>query len=455
MYRNGIDKLPLPQDGTDSCELFKVLKSMDELTAIDRLVKTNQRVQVAVSHNGKGLRWRISADPSAYVSDENMTRGKGYQSLVNTLANLDSVVTNNENLIVLALFQTKESKDYEGMVETLWFAVDPLGVGIDDASGSYNAKRNVFVIEQPVQKIRLTESELKACLYSRIALYDEIEGVLYPIQECAYPSFRSLLNVEVTFNKHGTNAQLAAANFIAERMSEATDIRFIYRERTERVKPLISLVGSRYVQYSQSEFMLEAIQIVQSHTICHVGKWKVTDEWTKVPIIIDSMNALYQPLIECNVSDVFSSAMTVSAYIQIGKGRMLLRRNSACHWSNFKKNGGVKSLFDGLFEAIEDFESSFELLSGQLVTFDQTSLDPFRKVLGIKRFKNADKPKDGVYSVPDLLYQVIDGLHSTELNERWTQELAKAGADFYKTLCSKCGIEDIQSCENETRKAVI
>ena len=421
------------KNGTNKETLLSVLHSMDELTGMDRLVRSGQRFHIDAEMRGGTLFWTMDADHSGYTSEGiNRKKGKGYSALVEALDKLNVSGEINEGIVVLALAGVSESKNFDGTVKTVWYVIDPCSVGMDDAKRKMDFKRSVAMVEYPILQIPMTEAEYKCCT-SRLALYDEFEEVVYPIMECAYSSIGNLMDCESAF-KYKSNVPIASATFLAERIAGSTGIRFLYRSRTDKVKPMISVVGTRYVLYSQHEFVKAACEIAQEHCVCHVSNWTVSDELTKVSIVVDDANALYRPVIELRTSDTLGNSMSVSAYIRMGKGKILLRKNSAYHWITFEKRGGVRSLFDGIFEAIEDFENNFEGNAEQIISFDATSLNSFKRVLGKKRFDTIKLPENGEYAFADLVYQVVDGLYC-ELNVRWADELSKEYANFYNKLC--------------------
>ena len=421
------------KNGTSIENLLSVLRSMDELTEMDRLVRSGQRFHIDAEMRGGNLVWTMDADNSAYASEGiNRRKGKGYTSLVDALNKLDVSGKIDEGIVVLALAGVSEAKNYDGRVKTVWYVIDPCSVGMDDAKHKMDFKRGVATVEYPIVVIPMTEAEYKCCT-SRLALYDEFAEVVYPILECAYSSIGNLMDCENTF-KYKSNVPIASATFLAERIAGTTGIRFLYRSRTDKVKPLISVVGTKYVMYPQYDFVKTACEIVQGRCVCHVSNWTVSDELTKVTIVIDNMNACYQPIIELQTSDTLGNSMSISAYIRMGKGKILLRRNSAYHWASFEQQGGVRTLFVGIFEAIDAFEQSFAMCANQVVPFDVESLASFERILGKKRFKTLSLPDNGDYTVSDLIYNIVDGLYC-DLSSRWANELAKENANFYNVIC--------------------
>lgn len=426
MYKNGSNKN----------ELLGLLESMSELTGLDRVVRSNQKFHIDAEIRGRDLYWAMDVDDYADYNSTNIqtTKGKGYPTLCEALKQLNEEGKADEQITVLALADVDPARNYDNTINTVWYVIDPCSVGMDDADHELDLETGYARIELPILQLKLTEAEYKCC-GSRLAFYDEFSDILYPIQECAYSSIGALLDCACVFKYH-SNTPITAATFLAERLAGTNNIRFLYRERTERVRPLISIVGRNYILYSQYEFVKEACEIVQQHCISHVESWSVTDELTKATIVIDGMNALWHPEIELQVSDTVGSSMAISAFIKMGKGRILLKRNTAYKWPSFKKNGGVSALFEGVFESISNFENSFESVSHDTVLFDASALAPYLKILGKKRFYNLNLPETGRYNFADLLYRVVDATHF-DLNPRWSLELVRENAKFFEMLSGK------------------
>lgn len=418
--------------GNDLNQLLKLLKSMSELTGLDRVIRTNQSFHIDAEIRGRKLYWAVDADDYAGFSSANIqsSKGKGFPSLSATLKGMNLEETVDEKMTVLALADVCEAKDYDSTIQTVWYAIDPCSMGID-ANHDLDVKSGFATLELPILQLSLTEAEYKCC-GSHLAFYDEFDGILYPIQECAFGSVGALLDCSCVF-KYKSNTPIASATFLAERLAGTNNIRFLYRKRTEKVRPLIGIVGRNYMLFSQHELVKDACEIIQKNAIGHVDSWSVTDELTKVTFVIDGVNAIWHPEIELQLSDTTGNSMAATAYIRMGKGRILLKRNTAYHWESFKKQGGVASLFDGIFEAIREFGDTFEIVCYETVLFDNKALSPYKKILGKKRFARLDLPESGKYNFADLLYRIVDQTYC-ELNPRWALALVRENAEFFNML---------------------
>ena len=430
------------QTGTDKSELVCSLKTIDGLTGVDRVLTGVDHVNgdrgtvfIKGMYDKRGrFCWVMSGKNTAYSSTGvYRERGKGYRSLAHQLNVMDEPHTaeSGGSVIVLALARTSVYKNYDGTIDTFWFEVDPVMAGTNDTPKEFDTQKGVAKLEFDLTKIGLTEAEYKACT-SKLALWDEEQKILYPIQPCATSSVGKILGCDVIF-RHDVSAPLASAIILAERIAGTKNLRFLTRKRTEKVRPLIAFLGKRYSYISQLDFVREALGILQKNCIFHIENWIVSDEYTKIQIVIDNMNSLYQPIVEIHFSDISTPELCVSVFARFGKGRILLRRNNDYHCEAFKRRG-VRSLFDGVFDAITTFDASIALHASDQVWYDPSMLKPFLKPLGETRFAAITKPKAGTYLLSSILYDVIDGMHVSGLNERWTMELAKCGTGFLNRI---------------------
>lgn len=425
--------------GTKKKELMTLLKDMSELTGLDRVVHTGQKLHIdaEISGRGRDLLWAIDADSNSYSSANILSnKGKGYPALMKCLKRLDEEAVADEKIVVLALAQASEAKNFDGTISTIWYCVDPCAAGMEDADAVIDSTEGVAHIEYPIVSLQLTEAEYKPCAASKLAFYDEFREILYPIQECAYQSVGSLLDCACVF-KYKSNAPIMAATFLADRLAGTKDIRFLYRKRTENVRPLISIVGKNYAMFPQHKFVSDALTIVNKNAISTIGYWSVTDELTRVNIEISGYNALWHPEIELQVSDTVGKSMAVTAYIRMGHGKILLKRNTAYHWESFTNKGGVKTLFEGIFESITSFANAYEQCYTEVIYFKQDMISHYEKIIGKKRFMRTDIPANGNYSFHQILFAIVNNTYY-ELNPRWALELTQQNYNLFSTLCNIC-----------------
>lgn len=425
--------------GTDKDSLLDELKQLSQLTGIDRVVRPGGKFQINAEVSGRGLKWSIETDPKGLSSGGiQPINGKGYPALAKTLKKLDRKKKSDEGFLVLALADASTAKNYDDTIHTIWYCIDPCAIGISGDEIKLDSENGCISLRYPMLEVNLTEMEYKSCCECKVALYDEFMDVIYPFQECAYPSISYMLGLSGAM-KYASNP-LILASLLAERMASTSGIRLLYRVRSKRVCPLLSIIGNHYTEISQHEFMKEAYSILQENEIIRMDSWRVTDEKTLVSFTMDGYNALWHPEIEISLSDVASHSLSITANICMGRGKIELKRNSSVHRSSFGYNGGVKGLFEGIFEAIHDFADAWDQVSDEMVSFDSSLLERHKKMLGKKRVSRTILPESGTYLFSELIYQVVDRTHAS-LSPRWEQELNKANLAIFQKLAYKLGVE--------------
>ena len=420
--------------GSDKESLLGELKQLSQLTGIDRVVKPGGKFKISAEVSGRGLKWSMETDPKGLSSGGiQPISGKGYPALAKTLKKLDRKRKSDEGFIILALSDASPANSFDDTIHTIWYCIDPCEVGISGDEMKMDRENGYISLRYPMLELNLSEMEYKSCCECKVALYDEFAKVMYPFQKCSYPSISYMLGLS-GITKYASNP-LILASLLAERMASASGIRFLYRVRSKWVFPLMSIIGRHYTEISQYEFMKEAYSILQEKEIIRMDSWRVTDENTLVSFTMDGYNALWHPEIEISLSDVACRSLSVTANICMGRGKIELKRNSSIHRSTFEYNGGVKVLFEGIFEAIRDFSDAWDQVSDETVTFDSNLLEKHRKMLGKKRVSRTTLPDSGTYLFSELIYQVVDRTHAS-LSPRWEQELNKANLAIFQMLAN-------------------
>lgn len=408
--------------GNDQQELLDLLEELSELTGLDRVPKVRQpfHVNAQITPSG-GLAWSIDTDPGKFTSaGAEMKKGSGYGSLMDAISGLNFQEPAEERIVVLALAKADAARNYDGTIHTTWYVLDPCTAGMDAPVLTDGKAAFSF----PTMDLDLTEPEYKSCAVSKVAFYDEFSGTVYPVQECAYQSVSSSLGAYSVFRP--LCSPLLTAMVLAERLAAVNGLRFLYRKRSDLVKPLISLVKRRYEPVSQYGVLKKALRVLQSQAVAKVGNWTVTDEMTKVTFLIPGLNAMWTPEVELRISDISGLAISASASVHMGHGRILLRKNSAGH----DASGHIEALFVGLLDEVAAFERTWDSVCGMDVAFSHAMLEKHIRILGKRRSARLTLPADGVYNAGELVYEVVDATHAS-LNDRWSDELGKANRDFF------------------------
>lgn len=416
--------------GSSQQELLDLLEELSALTGLDRVPKVRQPFHVDAQITPQGtLSWAVDTDPGKFTSaGAEMKKGSGYGSLMEAISGLNHEEPVDERIVVLALAKADGARNYDGSIHTVWYVLDPCTAGMDapvvkDGNASFS---------YPVLDLDLTEPEYKSCAVSKVAFYDEFSGTVYPVQECAYQSVSSALSAYSAF-KPLCNPLLAAM-ILAERLSAVDGLRFLYRKRSDLVKPLISLVKRRYEPVSQYEVLKKALYVLQSQAVAKVGNWTVTDEMTKVTFQIPGLNAMWIPEIELRISDISGLAISASASVHMGHGRILVHKNSGGHEACVSRD--IESLFGGLLDGIAGFEETWDTISGMDVVFSRDMLEKHIRILGKRRSARLVLPADGVYNAGELVYEVVDATHAS-LNDRWSDELGMANREFFLDIAGQ------------------
>lgn len=420
--------------GKEEKDLISALETLTELTGLDRVVHSGQQFQVKGEMSGGILKWSLEASSEGFSSKGEEQKGKGLPGLLNALDGLNCEFKADESILVLSLEDAAIAKNYDGTIHTVWYAIDPCGIGIDGEDIKIDPNEGKAYLAYPIIEMDLTESEYKAC-GTKLAFYDEFHDVLYPIQECAERGISSFLDCACVFKYR--RSPLVSASFLAERLADRFNsnrpVKFLYRKRTERVRPLVSIVGKNHVLLNQDKLMKEACRYMSSKSIMRLDSWTITDEMTTATFRIDAGNACWFPEIELKISDMAGNALSASAYIRMGKGRILLKRNTSIHWSCFEKRGGVASLFEGLFEEIGEFGNAWDSCCDTEVPFCRDMVSGYEKILGKKRFAKLELPEDGFYPVSDLMTDIVSQTN-VRLNLRWENELLAKNRELFQRL---------------------
>lgn len=408
--------------GCDENSLFEVLKELDSTTNIDSVLNPGQHITVTgVRRNGHIKDWSIKADSKAYKKSLPYAKGVGYTSLEAALSSLDKESDLNETINVLCYFKTDASRTWDNKIVSYWFNISPcIPFDIKDGQPDFQ-----------VIKFELKESDYKVMMESRLALYNEFTEDIYPIRTIAFSSIGKLMDCAASF-KYMADVPLGSALLIAERLASVKNLKFIYRYRSEHIKPLVAIAGTRYVKYSQLDFFKQALDYVSRNYICHIEKWSVSDELTTMNVVLDGFGE-YSIYIQIKTSDIPGTSMSVEAFARFGSGSVKIIKNSSYHWDCFEKNGGVDGLFEGVFEAIKNFELDYEKLSNKTFYYDETCIKDIVKVLGKKRAGRIDKIDSGEYDAKTLFKLVVNSTYC-ELPVKQAHELTKRYAELLEDM---------------------
>ena len=429
------------RNGKDLEELRELLHDLDQTTVLEGslLTSRNEAVITATRKNGSFI-WNAELLPTSRKGGGQRVFGKGYKKLMSALETINSERSCDVSLSVLALSGIERARTWDNKLITHWIMVPPCD--------PYQMVAN----EPKFQKIRLelTDEEYEVCVESYLAFYDEIEEILYPIRKCAFDSVGRMMDCAASF-KYRTTFPLGSALLLAERLAKTHSIRFLYRNRTEKVCPLISIVGNNYSLYGQQRFVDEALELIQKEYVCHIDRWVVTDEKTTVTVALSLLDSSLGLEIDLQIGDVMGTSLAVTAYARVGAGRLFRCRNSAYHKKSFE---GTTSLFEGIFECISQFSIFFFEQKYRGCYFHKEDAAGIGKVLGSSRFKRVVLPQTGEHCVFDLMLQVITATYC-RLGEKQAMDLAKEYSALYNKLVKREVIQLPKKKQMKSGKKVV
>lgn len=388
--------------------------------------------------------WEIKESSSALRSYEPFATGKGMNTLKSAIQDMDKTATVKDTLVVLCLTSSESSKTWNGLYQTTWVLLDPACPFIINKKG---------FPEFETINLNLKQSEYKLCIDTQLAFYDTSSKSLYPIPSKMLSPLSRVMSCGGSFTEKAMNGTpLGQAHILANNLLSMEGVQLFYRERTDKVKPLIGICGQNFCAYSQVEFFEKMLKICADNGFGTIEKWTVSDDSTTVNVGITQSTAAYKPCINLRISDLPVNPASIKAYAKIGTAQIAIFSNSAKQ-SNVLKKKGLESLFIDetktvntdipwtLFDEFNVFSGKFQelektdiylheyCLSDEWVTGDGI-LVPILKNMGSKRRIEAIKRlqsnirSDETYNAAILFCSVVE-LVFCELPpiQAWKQEI--------------------------------
>lgn len=401
--------------GKSEKELFNALKEMDQSTSVEYLRTTSKEITISAQkdRNGKVKSWAIIEDDNYKTKNPTyQKKGRNLGSLQKALQTMDKTVPYNEELNVLCYHSTDVVETEDGKIKSKWFNIEPCI--------PFELKGD-NVIFQFIELV-LTKDEYAMMMETRLALYNEFSGCVYPIRQVALSSLGKLLDSVVAF-KNLTELPLGSALMLAEKLSSSRNLQFIYRDRTQNIKPLIGVAGLRYAKLNQEDYFKHVLNYASNNSVCFIDKWKITDETSEATIIIDELNPNYTLYLLAKTGDIPGFAMSIEAYAKVGKASVLLKRNRVYHTQSFEYGTGIPKLFDGIYEAFDLFKDMYEKLENCEVYYNDLYVNGVKKYVGKKRFNEIANIENEVYKGIDLYKLILNNTYF-QLKEKQANELA-------------------------------
>lgn len=365
------------KEGKDLESLIEAVEVMDKSTRFRTVVGKHSKVILeCMMEDGKLSNWKVSAKKAENLPSP-FTKGQRFDSFEDVCEALDQerILFEPEASCTVLCHISTEIKKERGKVVSHWFNIDPYEpyeIG-DDGQPKFQ-----------MVTLYLSDAEYDAMMNTKLAFMDQED--LYPIQETAIPAIGTLLDCSSAF-KRVDDHLLGSALLIAEKLSYKEGIQVIYRKRTRRVYPVMSLISKSYRHIPQKEFFAGALERVSKFGIYRTESWNMSDTETSLSVILNSCKK-YQEGFLLKTGDLAGTALTAACFVEVAGVKMILKKNAQKHSDQFD----MDQLFEGFKEAFENFEESSNLLKERDITYYNVILASLQKLLGKKRVTKVSLP---------------------------------------------------------------
>ena len=404
------------KEGKDQTELLNLLKEMDELTAMDSLVKNEEHVQIdCVRENGRLKNWKLMSKGSSSKCNTVYATGRTYRRFFKELETINTKTDlfTRTDCYILCYLSAEIAKDYIGNYLTNWVKIEP---GLPYSVGPNGPCFQTL-------QLALSESEHNLMTQTGLAFYDEKEEVLYPITRAAYVSLGRLFDCTMAFRNLDQHL-LGSALLLAEKISYSKELRIIHRRKGNRIRPVLSVVGKNYSIFSQHTFFETALsEVAPTLGIFEIEKWSIAEEFTTLSFIYDILWDDYYYRVNVKTGDSANCPFSATLSVQIGHAEIVLLSNTRSHKREFTKED-VQELFSGFFDKMKEFNELYEQIRKYNCHFNPSWLDDIHKTLGQKRSKDLDRIEEGDYHAESLLHEILSTRYM-EIPDRQMSELKK------------------------------
>nr|WP_317428697.1 hypothetical protein [uncultured Blautia sp.] len=359
--------------------------------------KAKSEINISMQFDNKELeKWTIKRSTNGLQLPKKKN-GKRYDTFLNALQDfykVNHIMDAQSNDTVLCYRDTEKSKYMEKVVSN-WFQLD-LGFPYELVDGQPHFD---------VLRLELSEWEYERMMETRIAfMHDDI---IYPISNVAIHSVGTYLDCSVAFRGIDT-CPLGAAILMAEKFSNLKNLQIIYRECTDKIRPILSVGGRDFVHIPITEFFNKAIANIPG--LYTLEKWYVTDMDACAYFSVYGYDK--NLVIKIEGSDLPGKSMRVSAVLLYQGLEFPLRTNRMSHKGEFTEEQ-YKELFSGIYQAFDCYKAKRN---------DVISCPDLSKIelcLGKKRCKDIDF--NALYSLygtrDEVVKKIIDTTY-VELKHR-------------------------------------
>ena len=409
--------------GSTKEELFQVLEKIDQSTVIDTVLKTGQKVCVtAKREHGILKNWKLGVTLDNYESRSLMKKGTTYASFYDAVANLDKEGQFSLDCSILCFCRMEYTRSWDGDILSYWYNIDPDFPYAVQEDGQPEFR---------ILPLKLPESEFKIMMQSKMAFYCASTERIYPILPIAYESIAKLMDASLAF-KYTEEQNLASALLLAEKLSDMTDIKFLYRDRSHVVKPVMAVMGGRYEYIPQARFFEDVLDRVSLRELYSVTYWIVSDEETVLEIELNRfLLSDYKLVLWIRTGDMPGRSMSVAAFAKLKGMYILLHRNTEEHCRQYHA-GGMDRLLVGIFEEFNHFEKLYNGLEDKYVAFSASYLTPLLKIIGKRKSGRISLPfpADQIFPAQELFSVIMEAFQPHIL----PSTRCRAGTEAYKLL---------------------
>lgn len=422
------------KEGDCTEKLIEVLEELESVTGIDSLVRSGEKLTLeCIRERGKLKNWKLCIDTKAFSTERAIHSGKNYSSFFKELEKLDQPETlfSQPDCYVLCYASTETTKDWKGNIDSNWILINPWE--------PYQISNGVPIFR--TKKVNLTESEYQAMTETGLAFWCETTDIFYPITEIAYSSIGRLLDCTMAFQKVDQHL-LGSALVIAEKLTYRKSLQIVYRQRSAKVKPMVSMVGQKYHTISQSEFFQKCLYGISTQCgVYDVAKWSISDKNTILDLRYPRPWNSFDFLVRIEGSDLLGKPYSLTVYADLGKLWIPLKANKIIHSTNLS-NDSIPALYEGVMETFEEFEEKFSTMeSNCFYEFTSKDLIGIRSAIGVRRCKDFNIP-DGIYHPLELFNEVCDYLKDLQMPAKQENEMRRALTAFFYHISDKILVEE-------------
>lgn len=412
------------REGNTKEEMFQLLEEMDDLTNIDSLVKTGEKVLVECSReNGKLSHWSVCAEKpkkkfKPFAVGNNL---KSFEKKLDSLTDTAKIFE-RPDCVVLCLISTEPTKKWDEKIISHWVEINP--------GQPYVLKNGKLDFE--TKKLEFTNEEYYFMAQTGLAFHCKTTGIFYPVTPMAYASLGRIFDCTAAFNQIDKHL-LGSALLLAEKMSYATQLRIIHRSRKSKVRPVLSVAGSRYQLFPQSRFFRLALSVGASQLgVYSVKQWRITESFSTLVLAFCNEWEDYEFELHIQTGDIPQYSFKTILYANFGEKKLKLAEVSKPHDLSFKEED-IPTLFEEFKEEMQRFRDTYDLLEVSECTFEGKMLLKIHKCIGKKRTESLKKIQPGVYQSLDLFKMILNTRY-VELSETQKNRLDKFFLELFYNI---------------------